>query len=313
MLTGLRRSHSDRHLDELNEIIWNHAESNLGDTKADVLMIFDCCYAGDLGRARLPNSLLRSSEFIEATTAGTLTKIPGKSSFTSALIWALKKLANERIIFTTSELVREICNAPDFPKTQVPILAERNAASLSRIVLSRLSSEGDRGIPLQAGRSSDHHDSAKNTHYLQLNFCYDDRPADREIKHIAHGLVYLIKSQRVTTRCVLWGGLHSSSARTSTPIICTSDGAVSPNPSWDKLSLNWDTESINTLTDDKLIESSPKFPVVEDKGDFTSRIESQRRNFPPDESRDAVVFHFSTLSKCLRQFLLLRSYFFWEG
>jgi hypothetical protein len=32
-------------------IVWNYAEANLQDTYADVLVIFDCCYAGDLGRA----------------------------------------------------------------------------------------------------------------------------------------------------------------------------------------------------------------------------------------------------------------------
>lgn len=31
-------------------VIWNHTEGLLNDTHADILVIFDCCYAGDLGR-----------------------------------------------------------------------------------------------------------------------------------------------------------------------------------------------------------------------------------------------------------------------
>jgi Caspase domain len=34
-----------------DNIVWNFTEASLQDTYADVLEIFDCCYAGDLGRA----------------------------------------------------------------------------------------------------------------------------------------------------------------------------------------------------------------------------------------------------------------------
>jgi hypothetical protein len=182
----------------------------LGDTKADVLVIFDCCYAGDLGRTWRQNLLLRSSEFIGATVAGALTKIPGKSSFTTALIWALEKLANERPIFTTSELVKETCNAPDFPKTQVPILAERNAASNTRIQLSKLSPDGgELESPGNAGAlGSDI--VPLDPQYLSLRFAFDNKPSDKEIKHMALSLNKMIKTHALSARRVDWGGLRSS-------------------------------------------------------------------------------------------------------
>jgi len=42
------RKSKDGH--ESNEIVWNFAEAAFQGTHADVLEIFDCCYAGDLGR-----------------------------------------------------------------------------------------------------------------------------------------------------------------------------------------------------------------------------------------------------------------------
>ena len=36
----------------LDMVIWNRTEQFLQDTHADVLQIFDCCYAGDLGPVR---------------------------------------------------------------------------------------------------------------------------------------------------------------------------------------------------------------------------------------------------------------------
>lgn len=41
---------------EWDYIIWNHVESNLKTTRADVFLIFDCCYANDLGRGAIFNS-----------------------------------------------------------------------------------------------------------------------------------------------------------------------------------------------------------------------------------------------------------------
>ena len=42
---------SDDH-DKINKVIWNHAEFNLQNTNADIFEIFDCCYAGNIGRTR---------------------------------------------------------------------------------------------------------------------------------------------------------------------------------------------------------------------------------------------------------------------
>jgi len=48
--------------------------------------------------------------------------MPGEDSFTTALIWALKFLVEDRKRFTTLELQTKIMDAPNFPKNQfVPV------------------------------------------------------------------------------------------------------------------------------------------------------------------------------------------------
>ncbi|KAH0557001.1 hypothetical protein GP486_005211 [Trichoglossum hirsutum] len=196
---------------ELNEVVWNHAESNLGDTKADVLVIFDCCYAGDLGRTWRPNLRSRSFEFIGATSAGATTKVPGKSSFTAALMWALEKLVEDQETFTTSELVKKTRTAPNFPKAQVPVLTERNAASYFRIQLSKMPAEADSESSPQSVRIFCSDDvQPLEPQYLELRFAFDNKPRDREIISIAGALHSLIQNHELSARRIDWGGLRRS-------------------------------------------------------------------------------------------------------
>ena len=137
--------------------------------------------------------------------------MPGKSSFTTALVWALEKLAKDRPIFTTSELVKKICSAPDFPKKQYPILAERNAASNVRIQLSKLSkADGEPESPENPGAPGGGAGQPLNPQYLSLRFAFDTKPSDKEIAHIARALSGLIKNHTLTARRIDWGGLRPS-------------------------------------------------------------------------------------------------------
>ncbi|KAL9035476.1 MAG: hypothetical protein Q9180_004842, partial [Flavoplaca navasiana] len=112
-------------IDEPATVVWNYAEASLRQTLADIFEIFDCCYAGDLGRGRHGGVFsTRSFEYLGATSSGDTTKAPGPGSFSSALIWALGVLAKESGGFTTSTLANKIREAPNFPKKQVPILTE---------------------------------------------------------------------------------------------------------------------------------------------------------------------------------------------
>ena len=42
----------NNHPDIPDDVGWNYAEAIFQSTQADIFEIFDCCYAGDLGRSR---------------------------------------------------------------------------------------------------------------------------------------------------------------------------------------------------------------------------------------------------------------------
>ncbi|KAF2230440.1 hypothetical protein EV356DRAFT_536373 [Viridothelium virens] len=101
-----------------NGIVWDLAEANIKDVEADVFLIFDCCHAGALCRS------MENQRFgaLAACAADAKTKIPGKTSFTTALIWALGQLASRsnKPFFESWELRKKIVNYPDFPQDQDP-------------------------------------------------------------------------------------------------------------------------------------------------------------------------------------------------
>ena len=182
--------------------MWNLAESNLQYTRADVFEIFDCCYAGDLGRGR--RFTTRHFEFLGATSAGSTTRGPGKHSFSSGLIWALKELAENNERFTTSQLTNKIRDCPDFPKRQVPTLIERNEASVERIILAPLSRNGN----LQGKGEEASENISKNQELLILKFVLDKCPEKSEIVELAKGVNLMIQAQAFVVRQVVWGGLY---------------------------------------------------------------------------------------------------------
>ena len=95
-------------------------ESCLHEIQSDVLQILDCCYAGALDTYE--NSS-QSFEYLAATGANDMAAGPGATSFTSALIWALKSLVRN-VPFTTIELLKRILVAPNFRDNQKPRLSK---------------------------------------------------------------------------------------------------------------------------------------------------------------------------------------------
>ena len=88
--------------------------------------------ARQLGKANptsgLSFSLMRYRNFetLAATKAMGTTPAPGRDSFTSALIWALRALAESQDCFTTLELLKVIMDeAPHLRKDQTPVLLDR--------------------------------------------------------------------------------------------------------------------------------------------------------------------------------------------
>ncbi|OCK77316.1 hypothetical protein K432DRAFT_428101 [Lepidopterella palustris CBS 459.81] len=111
-----------------DDIAWKNAENQISSPEADVLIIFDCCEAGAWQQSRSPRRIF---EFLGACKQGERTRSPGPSSFTSALIWALKELST-KAAFQTSELRNKIKEYPKFPQ-QDPVLYNRAAPSHDHI------------------------------------------------------------------------------------------------------------------------------------------------------------------------------------
>ncbi|KAL8740280.1 MAG: hypothetical protein Q9190_006998 [Brigantiaea leucoxantha] len=189
-------------MDEWDTVVWNHAEAALKNTKADIFEIFDCCYAGDLGRGRTFGT--RCFEFLGATSSGDITMSPGRRSFTSALMWALSELARECGRFTTSDLANKIREAEFFPKKQVPILYERNdLAALQRIVLAPLPKQGDFAESLPESASSN-----QVWGFLDVKFALDETPREDSVANLAKQLELIVQSKDFKISYVKWGGLH---------------------------------------------------------------------------------------------------------
>ncbi|KAI4270249.1 MAG: hypothetical protein L6R38_007192 [Xanthoria sp. 2 TBL-2021] len=209
-------------IDDPATVVWNFAEAALQQTQAHILEIFDCCYAGDLGRGSGGRGFgARCFEFLGATSSGATTKAPGPGSFSSGLIWALGVLARESDKFTTTTLVNKIREAPNFPKKQVPILYERtDLSSLQRIVIAPLLDveEATAAVPAEEQDTTLHQPWG----FLGLRISLDRRPTKAEIGNFGKDVSMMMQNTELKVRSVKWGGLHRS---------LSTDGIHSPMPS----------------------------------------------------------------------------------
>ncbi|KAL9115602.1 MAG: hypothetical protein Q9187_007244, partial [Circinaria calcarea] len=170
----------------LHTLVW--AEATLQHSRGDVFQIFDCCYAGDLGRTTVEWSQ-ECSEYLAATTGG-LTSAPGMYSFTSAFTWALIELASLGTGFTTSELVHQIRQAPNFPDGQRPVLIER-AGFLKRIVLAPLTKDTINSNPEQSITDDKKNDDTKDYDCSELRLVLDRHPSISEFEDFAGTMDFL--------------------------------------------------------------------------------------------------------------------------
>jgi hypothetical protein len=118
MLAGSIKPESEA-ASESASIDWTDVETVLRETKADVLVIFDCCCAGlllcqppELGGRRARRKFL----YVAACRAKQRTPSAGLQSFTSAMIWALEALAADGSGFTVRRLVRTLMSYEHFPR-----------------------------------------------------------------------------------------------------------------------------------------------------------------------------------------------------
>jgi hypothetical protein len=121
----------------MHEVVWNYAEHHIKETQCDVRVIFDCCHAAELEKS-VRGLIPRAFEYLVATSASSTTRKPGPASFTTALIWAFKRLVATGNSFTTQDLVAKVYNAPGFPADQSPRLSERGPLCTRRIGLAPL-------------------------------------------------------------------------------------------------------------------------------------------------------------------------------
>jgi hypothetical protein len=176
-------------------------------TRADVLTIFDCCYAGNLcGR-----SPRRNFEFLAATRDGR-TPVPGDTSFTSALIWALETLVAHNTPFSTTVLMNHIINkAPHFPKKQIPILIPRYELSDRRLMLAPIPKSGEcvsSELPRPVYRqSADLQGTIKQS--VDLRFFFDGSPTERKIACLSRKMKELRDEDDFPVTHISWVGLCS--------------------------------------------------------------------------------------------------------
>jgi len=136
-----------------------------------------------------------------ATSANSTTPIPGDSSFTSGLIWALENLSDEPGGFTTSDLRRKIVESPSFPKKQVPVLCERHgSASLKHIVISPMSVEPT--VPDTEQGKSPEDQSQTIVDYLDLRVLMDRSLSEHEVRSMSAFFSDLIRKGLLPARRV---------------------------------------------------------------------------------------------------------------
>lgn len=174
-------------------IEWLRAEPAIRYTKADVLLIFDCCDAGRLARPYVRGEPKSYFQFLGACSQDETTRGPGEQSFTSALVWALEQLAEKAAPFSTAELRAKIMNYEPFPKDQMPVLSGRREP-LENITISVKGSKQE-GMEL-APTTSEREAQMERCEHIDLRFHFNDKVHNHHIEHTAEGLKDLLQHGR---------------------------------------------------------------------------------------------------------------------
>ena len=157
---------------------------------------------------------LRLFEYLAATSSYE-TPGPGRTSFTSALIFSLKKLAKERGRFTSSDLLRSITkDAPYFPKHQDPVLSKRDGNYKEFIVIEPLAKKGAGSSSPQPLLPTNQIEHSQPQDILTLRVVFENRPTKEMIEalgdhtnHIIEKLSLSMEDFRVNR--IMYGGLQS--------------------------------------------------------------------------------------------------------
>ena len=153
----------------------------------------------------------RSFEYLAACQAMEGTPVPGKHSFTSALIHALEYLVEHKAEgrFTTVELLRRIkLHSPDFSPDQIPVLSDReDLGPAGRIMLHPLQSHGPKA-QFSRPESAPLEEAKRQT--VTLHFDFGEKPSVEDIETLGMGLNRVFEQNLLSVHGVRWGGLKPS-------------------------------------------------------------------------------------------------------
>jgi hypothetical protein len=152
--------------------------------------------------------LFRSFEYLAATMTPT-TDLPGLSSFTTGLIWALQQFAMKdqgAKAFSTSALAKKIGEAPNFPEDQTPCILSRDSDSTQRIILSPLLGSDNLATgPFEPMPYKPHE-------CVDLQFFFSKEISASELRDLTTHLKHHIKLRGTSLYKVTWNGLSTGPA-----------------------------------------------------------------------------------------------------
>lgn len=193
----------------LRQIVWTEVERTIEETQADLFLIFDCCYAGQLAKP-MRSAPTKIFDFLGSTQKNSTALSPGPESFTTALTWALTELARDHGVagFTTSTLQHKISEAPNFPgDSQLPCLAERGIPSLRRLKIAPLPRVAPSKVA--SAREEQVQEQTTEQYFLNLQFMFSECPNTTIIDELTKQLRALVKDVDLPLQQVLWRGLFS--------------------------------------------------------------------------------------------------------
>ena len=156
------------------------------------------------------SSHYRLFEFLAATKPNATTSVPGKESFTSALIYALGELVdqNPEGRFTTLQLLDKIMKHEHFPKDQEPLLIERGDSSkkAGNIMLHPI--QRDRTVPRIANQGFAIDPTKKHT--VTLDFDFSSRPTMLQVETLGHAMNDMFKRNNLEKLPPRWVGMRAS-------------------------------------------------------------------------------------------------------
>lgn len=149
-------------------------------------------------------------EYLAAAKDQGMTGVPGPTSFTRALIFALTTLAKDKKEgrFTTDELLRKIkTDAPNFPKDQTPVISDRDnkKPSAGRIMLHPLRQHKPPGV-----KNEECPFRGATGYVMTLHFHFGGKPPDDHLITLGRNLNKIFERNTLEVHRVRWGGLKAT-------------------------------------------------------------------------------------------------------